>query len=318
MQKKRGSVILDTINDTFIVHRAKSALFDWHDSGDTPFVSHGSNFGGVIGYVQPMPQDAVFQFCGVTISSFCEASVHAPPFIGDGRSGNGLVILEPKNELNLKQLAYVASYINIALRWRFSWYRQTTADRIRRLPFNFTDIPEAEFPVAESLPPYTMKQHQEVRLEFEPFTLESLFEIVPGEYHSVSRLDPGQVPVISCGDENNGIIGFFDIDPSNIHSPGMTIAFNGLPLTTKRHPYLFGAKDDVAVCKPKKTLRPTTQFFIQLMLNRERWRYSFYRKCYHEKLSRFKVLLPVKNSEIDEDSIQAIVENIPYWSVINH
>lgn len=306
------------IDDVFKVHRAKSALFDWHDSGKVPFVSHGSNFGGVIGYVQPMPQDRVFQFNGITISSFCEASVHAPPYIADGRSGNGLVVLEPRGELNLKQLAFAASYINITLKWRFSWYRQTTADRIRRLPFNLVNIPETEFPVAESLPSYVINRHQEVKLDFESFTLESLFELSPGEYHSVSRLDSGRIPMVSCGDENNGIIGLFDVDPSNIHPPSMTIAFNGLPLTTKRHPYAFGAKDDVAVCKPKKTIRPTTEFFIQMMLNRERWRYSYYRKCYLDKLKRFKILLPTKDSEIDEDGIQALIETTPYWSAINH
>ena len=309
---------LEVINDAFKVHRAKSALFDWHDSGEVPFVSHGSNFGGVIGYVRPMTQDKVFQFNGITISSFCEASVHVPPFIGDGRSGNGLVVLEPRTELNLKQLAYAASYINIALKWRFSWYKQTTADRLRRLPFNFSNIPETKFSVTESLPSYIVNRRQKVKLEFETFTLDSLFDLAPGEYHSASKLEPGSTPVISCGDENNGIIGFFDIDQSNIHASGMTIAFNGSPLTTKRHPYNFGAKDDVAVCKPKNPFKPSTEFFIQLMLNRERWRYSYYRKCYMDKLKRFKIPLPVRDSEIDEEGIQVLVETIPYWSVINH
>jgi hypothetical protein len=300
------------------VHRAKSALFDWHDSGEVPFVSHGSSFGGVIGYVLPMPQDKVFQFDGIAISSFCEASVHVPPFIGDGRSGNGLVILEPRDELNLKQLAFSASYINIALKWRFSWYKQTTVDRLRRLPFDFSIIPEAEFPVAESLPSYVVNPRREVDLKFEPVILESLFEIENGEYHNVSKLNSGTTPVISCKDEDNGIIGFYDISSSNIHPPGLTIACDGHPLTTKRHPYSFAVMDNVAVCKPRRQLRPTTQFFIQLMLNRERWRYSYYRKCYIDKLKRFKIPLPIKDSEIDEVGIQAIVETIPYWSVINH
>jgi hypothetical protein len=32
-----------------------------------------------------------------------------------------------------RQMAYIAAYINMEVRWRFNWYRQTTADRIRRL-----------------------------------------------------------------------------------------------------------------------------------------------------------------------------------------
>jgi type I restriction enzyme M protein len=56
--------------------------------------------------------------------------------------------------------------------------------------------------------------------------------------------------------------------------------------------------------------------FIQAMLNRERWRYSYYRKCYMEKLNRVKVLLPTKNNDIDEDAIRSIVTAAPYWTFI--
>ena len=94
----------------------------------------------------------------------------------------------------------------------------------------------------------------------------------------------------------------------------VTIAFNGdNALTSKYHPYRFAAKDDVAVCHPKKPLEPTTQLFIQTMVNRERWRYSYYRKCYAEKLRRFEIGLPSKRGEIDEGTIRAVVEASPYW-----
>ena len=32
-----------------------------------------------------------------------------------------------------RQLAYIAAFINLAVRWRINWYRQVTADRIRGL-----------------------------------------------------------------------------------------------------------------------------------------------------------------------------------------
>ena len=72
----------------------------------------------------------------------------------------------------------------------------------------------------------------------------------------------------------------------------------------------------MAVCIPKRALRVPTLLFIQMMLNREQWRYSFYRKCYLDKLRRFKILLPVSVGEIDEDTIQAAVKQTPYWGFL--
>ena len=84
-------------------------------------------------------------------------------------------------------------------------------------------------------------------------------------------------------------------------------------MTAKHHPYAFAAKDDVAVCFPRHPLRMTTELFIQVMLGRERWRFSYYRKCYREKLERLAVLLPAKDGGIDENAIQDAVKATPYW-----
>jgi hypothetical protein len=35
--------------------------------------------------------------------------------------------------MDMRQLVYIAAYINTAVQWRFNWYRQTTVDRLRRL-----------------------------------------------------------------------------------------------------------------------------------------------------------------------------------------
>jgi hypothetical protein len=87
-------------------------------------------------------------------------------------------------------------------------------------------------------------------------------------------------------------------------------------LTAKYHPYEFAAKDDVAICIPRAPLRLTTELFIQMMINRERWRYSYYRKCFAEKLRRFVIHLPSKKAGLDEDTMQAVVEAAPYWDYI--
>lgn len=88
----------------------------------------------------------------------------------------------------------------------------------------------------------------------------------------------------------------------------------GAPLTTKLHPYSFAAKDDVAVAVPNTSMSPAAMIFIQAQLNAERWRFSYYRKCFRAKLGRMTVELPIdKDGDVDFAFMEAAVEAQPYW-----
>lgn len=149
---------------------------------------------------------------------------------------------------------------------------------------------------------------------FRQFQLDSLFNLYPGDYHSMGDLDPGTVPVASCADSGNGIVGTFDVPDEHIYRDALTIAFNGRPLTTKLHPYSFGAKDDVAVAIPKIALPPEVLVFIQAALNAERWRFSYYRKCFRAKLGRLTIGLPAKSDGSPNiDFMLTLVRAQRYW-----
>jgi hypothetical protein len=154
-------------------------------------------------------------------------------------------------------------------------------------------------------------------LRFKAMALGTLFDLRPGDYHAESDLQPGIIPLVSCGDEDNGVVSLVDAPEEHIYHHQLTIALNGRPLTTKYHPYPFSAKDDVAIATARTTLRLTTLFFIQAMLNRERWRYSYYRKCFLDKLRRFEVRLPATcDGSLDEHGMATVVEATPYWGYI--
>lgn len=125
------------------------------------------------------------------------------------------------------------------------------------------------------------------------FLVGDLFSLVPGHFHARSELDDGLVPLISCGWENNGVIGHFDIPDENTHERALTVSFNGAPLTTNFHPYKFGAKDDVAVLVPIDPMTDGVLIYVASLLNAKRWRYSYGRKCYREKLRNVNLTLPV-------------------------
>lgn len=135
--------------------------------------------------------------------------------------------------------------------------------------------------------------------------LDTLFEVRSGDFHAVSELDPGPTPLISCGTTDNGQVGNYEIPPEKTYKHAITVAYNGLPLTAKFHPYRFGAKDDVAVLIPRTALQDSTLLYMAAALNRMRWRYSYGRKCFRAKLQRLAVLVPVVTGQ---DGIQTLDE----------
>lgn len=305
------------IDELFVVHRARSGLFRRYKPGNVPYIGNGFKNNAVVGYVAPLPSDSVFHFRGIALSAFCEATIQTSPFLACGRAGNGVLALEPITPMEANQLATIAAYINKACRWRFNWYRQTTAQRVRPLLVPDSVPAGVVFSVRAELPKSGRIKSREWTLDLQAFTLGDLFDLAPGDFHSLAALPAGDIPVVSCGDRENGISAYRDVyEP--IYRNKLTIAFNGMnTLTAKYHPYQFAAKDDVAVCTPKQPLKLTTLLFVPVMLNRERWRYSYYRKCFVEKLKRFKVMLPVKDGAIDEDTIRAIMESSHGWASLH-
>lgn len=174
-----------------------------------------------------------------------------------------------------------------------------------------------EFPVQAHMPSMSKPLGGAARMNFQQVALGTIYDLKAGDYHSFGNLSTGNVPIISCGDMDNGVCGYFQVDKKYVYRDKITIAFNGSTLSAKYHPYDFATKDDVAVCFPKKKLRLTTEMFIQVMLRREQWRFSYYRKCYKDKLARVTVPLPVKDGQIDEDAIQSVMKTTPYWQYLD-
>lgn len=140
--------------------------------------------------------------------------------------------------------------------------------------------------------------------------LADLFDLRSGDFHATAELDPGNIPLISCGNRNNGLVDFFDIPPENTYRNAITVAYNGQPLTAKFHPYRFGAKDDVAVLIPRSPMRNSTLLYTAAFLDNMKWRYSYGRKCFRKKLENVRVSMPVLRANgvetIDEDAIDDI------------
>ena len=150
--------------------------------------------------------------------------------------------------------------------------------------------------------------------KFRDFALDDIFSLTAGNYHSLADESEGRMPVVSCADLSNGVIGSYEIPASDVYENALTIAYNGSPLATKLHPYKFAAKDDVAVAIPCKDYPVEVLIFILAVLNSERWRFSYYRKCFQAKMGRMLVKLPANDDgQMNLGWMIAAVHAQPYW-----
>ncbi len=294
------------------------------DDGTTPLISCGYEDSGLVGYYS-IPQHLTYRNC-ITVAYNGQpllAKYHPYRF----GAKDDVAVLIPRQELNEATLLYVAAQRNLQ-KWRYGYGRKCFKEKFANvaiaLPIVSAQLNEDRIEEASirALLPCRLQQlipqHRTDRaltvpaLDWQEWPLSHFFSFKRGEFHSLRELSPGKTPIISCAETNNGIAGAFDVD-EGIYRHKLTIAMNGRVLTTKYHPYQFAAKDDIAVCFPRKNMRLTSLLLIQAILNLERWRYSYGRKCYIAKLQRLCVPLPTKDGWLDEEGIAAVCAATPYW-----
>jgi type I restriction enzyme M protein len=143
--------------------------------------------------------------------------------------------------------------------------------------------------------------------------LYSIFsDIRTGDFHASSQLDIGGIPLISCKTEktpDHGVEGYFEIPQNKTYKNCVTITCDGdQPSTALYHPFRFAAKDNVLVCIPKPEVKLTTILYAIACLNMERWRFSYGRKCYSNKIEKLTVPFYLKaDGSIDEEAVEKVV-----------
>ena len=311
---------MNLITDFFKVHKAASKAFSDHERGVVPFVTNGFGNNGILGYVEPLPKEKVFNFNGICVSAFGEATVQYPAFIARGNGGSGLTILEPLTSMTKMELYWYASYINHAIRWRFSFGRMLKKDRLEKfwLPstqkINVTDF--------RNMIPHKPQNMKFIfnGIHWKKYLISSLFSIKKGDFHSLTRLNAGDIMTISRIADNQGIAGYFEKPKkAKVYNSG-DITVSTLDGSTFIQMNPFIATDNVLILTPLKPMTIPLRYFIVWMLNRDKWRYSYGRQADKTKFEQTEILLPVNDSEIiDESLVNAMLEQSTYWHLVkNH
>ena len=168
--------------------------------------------------------------------------------------------------MSTAELLWYAAYLNRAVRWRFSFGRMVTVDRLSKIKVHGS-VGKLDIEVSSLLPRIKEVTPDLDSITLKPILLTNIFVLRSGDYHKAEGLPDGATPLVSCGTTNNGVVRYCDIPVERIYGNALTVACNGSwPMLTKYHPYPFAAKDDVAVMLPICPLKVSTLLFIQMML----------------------------------------------------
>lgn len=300
------------VDQLFDVMRGKGEYNENLSPGNTPLVSATNKNNGIIGFVDLKP---TFKAHSITIERVTgHAFVQVDDFV---TVPDDVSVLIPKKPMSVKKLFFIASQINL-VKWKFSYGRKLTQSRLKNIELDLSNFKEGDIDLSERLPKKTARFPINKFKDHKLFNITELFHVERGDFHALDRLDKGKTPTISRITYDNGVVGHYQ-KPNNAEIyPAGTITVSTLESDAFIQLEDFIATDNVLILKPKQNFKLTTLFFIQFMINWQKWRYSYGRESYKGLFSKINVLLPVvmKKDEfgdeiyaIDEVNIERLVKN---------
>jgi hypothetical protein len=298
------------ILDKFDIYNARSKSYKYHETGNVAFVSNGFYNNGVIGFVEPIKNERMFNEVGICVSAFCEATVQTPPFIPRGNGGSGLIVLIPKEKMNDDDLYCYAAQIN-KYNWRFSFGRMVIADRLKDFLIverkNNFDVNKK---INELVPKKQIKSTIEIKKK-KTFNLTELCNIkrAYAPYLNQLNLSNKKIPYVTTTEMNNGVALWCDEDPL-FEKGSVTVSLDGLCGTSfyQFDDFISGEKTGVLTLKEKNN--PFLLMYVSIMIRISSWRYHYGRKLSMKRLKDMKISVPVDdNGNIDYELLKTLVTN---------
>ncbi len=302
----------------FDIVNAKSSSYSSYSKGNIPFITNGPDLeSSVKGYIEPLTGDRIFNKSSISLSSFGEAIIPPVPFVARGNGGSGLIVLVPKNDMSIDELYFYASQINMQ-KWRFSFSFMAIKKRVERIiliEFNTSNEMNIDKKIKKLLPKKTRTIKKTdidiiklVNVVYNKKTKQGLCEVSKSTSVPKNALEKGTTPYITTSSLNNGVSGFYDIEP-NFKAKCLTLALNGSVGEVFFQFEDFVTSGDNAVLRLKDKYNPYLLFYIATMIRNHKWRYNYYRKLNLTKLNKMQIPLPYKNNRIDLEYIEKTVKN---------
>lgn len=137
------------------------------------------------------------------------------------------------------------------------------------------------------------------------FFVKDLFDIINGKGITQDEIDenPGSFPAVQSGEDSLGVMGYIDYDYciskkySLVTKPCLTVARSGTAGFVSFHPRGCVVGDSAKILLLKETVdRPEQVYlFLDVLLNKNRYKYSYGRKVTVEGYRKTSLLLPTND-----------------------
>ena len=244
-------------------------------------------------------------------------------------TGDHMVVVRADSWLN----SYTALYIVAILtneQYKYSYGRAYLMDRIKdtivKLPTDSDGNPDWQFieDYMKSLhhKPLTTKnksgQVPDLNVQdWGEFKIKDFFnvELAKGDI-KLEEVDKGEIPLVSSGESNNGIVGYIDKNgdgksemfPANC----ITIDMFGNAFY-QNEPFYAVSHGRVNILTPKFELTKNIGLFISTIIKKEQYKFSYGRAVYSSEAENINIVLPVDvNGNPDWQFMEDYIKALPY------
>lgn len=148
--------------------------------------------------------------------------------------------------------------------------------------------------------------------------LSDYFDIILGGKDEIEDLEEGLSPIVSTSEFMNGVTAWKK--PKTFYqSPSITVATDGSVCSSfvQEFPYYAFYKVAILTAKKNKTIPIDAFYYVAYLLNREKWRYVYARKFGKGRLSKTKVIVPIKKDGTpDFDKMAEVIKTTNSYSII--
>lgn len=228
------------------------------------------------------------------------------------------------NYVNKKREAglSISKPINAEMEWVAESYMETKYTELNDEYFSNTLLNYATFLIGNKLSnevshkPFHKKNIQFNTQEWKYFKLEKLFTITGSKTTPLLELEEygkGIFSYVTTQATNNGVEGFYDFSTEK----GNVLTVDSAVLGYCSYQELdFSASDHVEKLIPKFKMNEYIAMFLVTIMNLERYRYNYGRKCSQTRMKAIRIKLPSEGSEPDFNFMETYIKALPYSSSI--
>lgn len=316
------------VGDLFTVKRPAARNKDDYQEGAVPFVASGSVNNGVMKCCQPL-EDEVLDAAGcITVSPVDGSAFYQPyPFLGRGGAGSSVLMLY-KDGINLYIGQFIARMVANTCVGKYTYGHMGNKDSIKRerilLPVTDDGEPDYQFMedyirelIAEKKKQYRRYVKQRIAAlcagpcdqqvdwksmidshDWEPFQIDTIFNILPGKRLVAADSTPGDRPFIGALDNSNGVARFVSDKNESLDKNVLGVNYNGNGMVIGfYHPYECIFSDDVKRFHLKdREDDPFVLLFMKTAILMQKQKFGYLYKFNADRMAHTSIMLPVTDA----------------------